>query len=340
MHALDIQAQMAPVSEALPCGEDLDSDPSFQALEVAARGKPEQQFGETLIAAQAPEWPVMQELALGLLQRTRDLRIAMHVLRAMTRLQGFSGFASGVQLVRGLLQQHWTHVHPQLDASDHDDPTARLNALAPLAHADAVIADLRAAYLGHPREGILVRQVEVGLRKAEPLRGEPVPTEAGVRTALLDAEKAAPGLADQIAATHEHLGAIDRIVTDKLGPARGPDLRPLMSLTGLLLQATQSRVDAGSAQDAASAGSTANQGAPVQPPQAPAHLSGITSRDHALRTLDLVCEWITQHEPTNPAPLLIRRAQRLMNKNFMDIVRDLAPEGLKEVERIAGVTSE
>jgi len=34
--------------------------------------------------------------------------------------------------------------------------------------------------------------------------------------------------------------------------------------------------------------------------------------------------------------LLIRRAQRLMDKNFLEIIRDLAPDGLGQVERIAG----
>ena len=68
--------------------------------------------------------------------------------------------------------------------------------------------------------------------------------------------------------------------------------------------------------------------------------SAIANRDDALKALDQVCEWIERHEPTNPAPLLIRRAKRLMTKSFMDIVRDLAPDGLSQVERIAGVENE
>ena len=62
------------------------------------------------------------------------------------------------------------------------------------------------------------------------------------------------------------------------------------------------------------------------------------SRDDAIRTLERVCEWIERHEPSNPAPLLIRRAQRLMRKNFFEIIRDLAPDGLDAVERIAGIS--
>jgi type VI secretion system protein ImpA len=49
-----------------------------------------------------------------------------------------------------------------------------------------------------------------------------------------------------------------------------------------------------------------------------------------------ICDWIERHEPSNPAPLLLRRAQRLMNKSFLDIVRDLAPNGVDQVEMLAG----
>ena len=59
-----------------------------------------------------------------------------------------------------------------------------------------------------------------------------------------------------------------------------------------------------------------------------------------VRSLDRACEWLERHEPTNPAPLLIRRAQRLMGKSFLEIIRDLAPAGIDQIENIAGNASE
>jgi type VI secretion system protein ImpA len=43
-----------------------------------------------------------------------------------------------------------------------------------------------------------------------------------------------------------------------------------------------------------------------------------------------------QHEPSNPAPLLIRRAQRLVQMNFLEIVKDLMPDSLSTIEKLAG----
>jgi type VI secretion system protein ImpA len=331
MAEINVDAFLAPVSDTAPCGEDLEYDPSFQVLEEAARGKPEQQFGDTVIAAQEPDWRVMQEQGVALAQRTRDLRVAIHLLRANTRLHGFGGFASGIKLVRGLLEQHWALVHPQLDASDNNDPTMRLNALAPLGDGASVLADLRQAIIGSPRDGITVRQVELGLGKAEPAGPENVPTQAGVTDALTAADQQFPGLFGLLATAHADVRAIEAVIDTQLGAASGPDLRPLRALTQLLAQA------AGSEPEAAATAESADGVAPVA---RSAGVGSINNRDDAIKALDRVCDWINRNEPTNPAPLLIRRAQRLMGKSFLEIIRDLAPDGLKDVERIAGVDSE
>jgi type VI secretion system protein ImpA len=38
--------------------------------------------------------------------------------------------------------------------------------------------------------------------------------------------------------------------------------------------------------------------------------------------------------------LLIRRAQRLMNKSFVEIMQDLAPDSLEQIRHIAGLKNE
>ena len=72
---------------------------------------------------------------------------------------------------------------------------------------------------------------------------------------------------------------------------------------------------------------------------APTAATGTTelrSREDVIRVLDRVCQYLDRHEPSNPAPLLIRRAQRLLSMNFLDIMKDIAPDALATVENIAG----
>ena len=121
---------------------------------------------------------------------------------------------------------------------------------------------------------------------------------------------------------------IEAVINDKCGAAQGPDLRPLRVLLEALAHAGDALLGLAAAPNEDSRGPT-GAAATVSSTQ-------IGSRGDVLRTLDRACDWIEQHEPTNPAPLLIRRAQRLMNKNFLEIIRDLVPEGVDQVERIAG----
>lgn len=333
MTLLPVDRLLAPLDELAPCGEDLEYDPAFLALEEAARGKPEQQFGETVIPAQAPDWRQVHEDALALAERTRDLRLAVLLARAGAHLHGIRGYADGLALVAGLIEQHWDRVYPALDADDANDPTMRLNALAPLVDAATGLADLRQASVGSGRIPLTVRQIELSAGKAEPHDDESVPTPAGIAQALQAIEGQTEGVLEALQSPYVQLLRIESVLLDKVG-AQGPDLKPLQTIARWLEgAATSARTDGADADtpDAAFDFDTSAAGSAVA--SAP---GALRHRDDVVRALDQVCDWIQRNEPTNPAPLLIRRAQRLMTMDFMDIIRDLAPEGLSQIENIAG----
>ena len=62
----------------------------------------------------------------------------------------------------------------------------------------------------------------------------------------------------------------------------------------------------------------------------------ISTREDALYLLELVSTYFRSNEPSSPVPMLIDRAQRLARMEFLDILRDLAPEGLSQAETVAG----
>ena len=62
----------------------------------------------------------------------------------------------------------------------------------------------------------------------------------------------------------------------------------------------------------------------------------LTSRREAERVLDIVCAYFERYEPSSPVPLLLRRAKGLISKNFVEIIRDVVPSGLKEAEGLEG----
>jgi type VI secretion system protein ImpA len=342
MALIDVDSLLAPISDGAPCGPDLEYDSVFLALEEAAKGKPEQQFGDTIIPGEDPDWRQMQTLSRELLGRTRDIRVAVHLLRASTRLQGLRAAAEGLQLVHGLLAQHWDHVHPKLDADDDNDPTMRLNALAPLVDGDNFIADLRKGGTGG-RNGVTGRDIELAFGKGQPPEGETFVPAPGVLQALQDAQANDDGLCQALAGMVDTAAAIDAIVSDK-ATVSGPEFRPLRLLLQALRDAAQQALGGGAVAGAEGAegseGGDAAAGGAGGGVVVPGGLGALRSRQDAINTLDKVCQWIELNEPSNPAPLLIRRAQRLINMSFLEIIKDLVPDGVDQVTKLAGIPND
>lgn len=326
---LDLEPLLSPLEGDSPSGPDLVYDPVFVEMEQAALGKPERQYGDKVYPAEPADWAAVHERVLALLPRTRDLRVAVLQARSAARLRGLAGYAQGLGLVRGLLDRHWDSVHPQLDAGEGNDPTMRVNALVPLASGEAGLQDLRAATLSPARGSVTVRDVELAFAPAGAAAGETVPSEAGLVTALQRLLAEHPQAAADAAAAHQAAQAIDAALQARVGAGQAPELGPLLALTGALSRAMARA--GGNAADGtdASPAAGADGGGSVA-------VGAIRNRSDAARELGRVCEWIERNEPSNPAPLLIRRAQRLMDKSFLEIIRDLAPDGLGQVERIAG----
>ncbi|MFO1267183.1 MAG: type VI secretion system protein TssA [Rubrivivax sp.] len=341
----DPETLLAPLDDAAPCGEDLEYDPAFQALEEAGKGKPERQYGDKVFPAEPPDWLTVHEKALEVAGRTRDLRPAVWLARSGARLQGLAGATRGLQLVHGLLERQWDHVHPQLDASDNNDPTMRLNALLPLYRADAALADLRAATLAPVRGGLTLRELELGLGLDEPHGDESQPTEEGVLNGLQQLLAKHADIADTLAAAAAAAQGIADTVQANVGSSSAPDAAPLLRLLSAgskALARLQGEGDAGSDTSETDAGDDSSDSDSDDGPRSRGAGRGgsLRTRADAARELERIATWIEQHEPSNPAPLLIRRAQRLMNMSFIDIIRDMASAGLDQVETIAGPREE
>ena len=71
-------------------------------------------------------------------------------------------------------------------------------------------------------------------------------------------------------------------------------------------------------------------------PQAGRFSGEIKNRSDVIRAIDQICEYYRSAEPGNPVPLLLRRAQRLVDKDFMTLIEDLIPESVSQLANITG----
>ena len=331
---LDAESLLTPLSEASPSGSDLEYDDAFRAMEEAGEDKPETEWGDRIYPARPPDWLIVHTEALKLAAQTRDLRVAVWLTRSSARLSGLPGYVDGLRLIHGLVERYWETLHPALDASEENDPTARLNALLPLGSFAAGLADLRAARLTGERGGLTVRSIELAFHGAEPVRDESVPTESGVLEGIGAAVSDRPDVLLVLGSVAELLAAIVGTLMQHVPATALPDFEALQKL-GTILERAADRVDASAL---AAVGGVAPGGrAGGEIAIAGPGNGAIATREEAVEALERVCTWLERHEPSNPAPLLIRRSQRLMNKNFLDIIRDLAPDTLDQIEKLAGI---
>jgi type VI secretion system protein ImpA len=86
----------------------------------------------------------------------------------------------------------------------------------------------------------------------------------------------------------------------------------------------------------AASGSSGDAAADASPPLSASVSGAISSREDVDRLLDRMCEYYERNEPSSPIPLLLKRCKRLVSANFLDIVRDVAPNAVDQVETLCG----
>ena len=335
---IDIERLLAGFEDGSPCGPDLEYDPQFIALEAAARVKPEQQIGETIIPAEQPDWAEVRQQAESLLQRSKDLRVAVLLARALIRRNNLPGLCDGLTLLHGLLERYWDFVHPVPDPDDPDDIIIRLNALAPLSDPEAMLLDVRSALVvaSSPHGRVSVRDILVASGKLQPGKGDTVLSPAQIESAIVAAAAQDGSLLDAARVCADLVNSIYSLLSDKVGTDRATDLRPLSGILKAVVQACSGAV--GEPGEPVQDGSEVVASEPVEPSAVRPVVAGeIRNSADAMRVLDSVCKFFELTEPGNPAPLLIRRAQRLINKSFVEIMQDLAPDSLNQIRNIAGL---
>lgn len=334
---MDIDTFLTPVTPERPCGENLEYDADFQAMEQASQGKTEQQFGDTIIPAEPADWTKVEKLAATLLTRTKDLRILLALTHAWTKRRGLAGYADGLLLLQQALTRYWDSLYPPLEECGEIDPFYRINALAGLGDKSALTATLR--------QSPLLRSAadEISLRDAQALLDgskTECPDYPGGRARLVDdlARGGQPGI-DAVLHIHQRLNALRTILTERLGAAGVPEMEQVQKLIGAVTAACQStdlstlipKREPQMEQESTTVAS-------VSPTSAEADWRTVSlrSREDAQLMLEKVKQYFVRHEPSHPAPLMIERVQRLIEMNFMDIIRDLAPDGVNQLETILG----
>lgn len=345
---IPIDQLLADIAPDNPCGDDLEYDPEFGALDRESRPVAEQVMGETVIPGREPDWSAVRRRALDLLGRTMDLRVSVLLARSLLNTNGLEGLRDGLTLLVRLVNERWEDVHPRLDPDDDLDPTTRVNILTNLCDKETFLKDLRTAPLVvSPAFGlILYRDLLAATGEITTVAEEgktPGLDLTQIKAAFRDADPdAVVATADAARRAHAEIVVLETVLTTKVGVQHAasfaPLAGPLAAIEGFMDERLMDLglVETPPAAPVAAGGAKGNL-PPVAAASARAEPSGeVTSRDDVVRLLDRICAYYARYEPASPVPILLQRAKRLVPMQFVDIIRDLAPDALATIEVYRG----
>jgi type VI secretion system protein ImpA len=327
-----------PVSADRPCGSDLDREGDVQYLNFFAAAEPKlprsyfevkdsngdlKRFDPKSFDSES-----LFEAAQPLFSRTRDLRLAVLLAKVSILARNLDSFINFLDAIAGLLDRQWEGVHPQVEDGDFAYRGVTIESIDAV---PTVIIPLQFLPLfEHRRHGtVTYRTVQIATGEITASEGEPSLDLATIDRILNETDLA------QLKATCANLerlpAVIDRINAiwsekSGSGEALGLDAlaKAVLAIVSWLRPAVNLRdpeaVVAAVEPDGVS-GEDSFDGSPAMAGGA----GKVASAAAAAAALDAVAGFFAKSDPSNPALLLVRQAQQMMGKSFVEMMRILVP---------------
>jgi type VI secretion system protein ImpA len=321
------RALLEPIAAEQPCGQDLEDTSllaSFDTFRV---------FGQSTPFEPVPEWTTVRDSALEALGKSKDLRLLAHLGTALLRTDGLPAFAETLAVAAEWLGTYWAHTYPLVD----EDAILRRNALNCFADQIAVIDGLRRLPLANSRQHgrFSVRDIDLASGVVQPADGEARPDEAQIDAAFaaMPTEELY-ALQQSSSSALDALKRIEAVMRDEGGPGASPSFETLVSHLGRIDRVLRAQLASrnGHAEERSD-----QQAGSVDTEVGVAAIGAIRSRQDAIRALDAVAAFFAQTEPSSPVPLFVERAKRLVAKNFLEVLADVAPDALAQARAVGGV---
>ena len=110
---------LSPIPGPSPGGANLRHDPLYDRIKEARREEDEAPQGEWTHELKKADWPLVIKLCSdAIANRSKDLQLAGWLTEALIRREGFAGFRQGVELCKGMLEQFWESLFPEIEDGD------------------------------------------------------------------------------------------------------------------------------------------------------------------------------------------------------------------------------
>jgi len=347
---MNLETLLEPISATAPCGPDLREQPGATPLTEAREHRRQEDESRIGAEAKTADWEaVVRTASSGIARVSKDLELAAYLIEGLTRTEGFSGLARGLQALAGLVERYWDHLHPGLDDGTID--VEMRVAAVERSGGPGVVAAVRSVPLtgamGNDRP-LSMADFEEAERVEDAARTRPATHKEMLERGSPTMQKWQQALAATPPAQVEAsvaamngalttLAALEAKVRE-LVPSDPPSFAALRNL----LERTQRVLDGAVAASGPAGPAAAQFGQPGAPTPAGAAGGPIDSRHAAVARLAEIAAYLRASEPHSPVSYLIQRCVRWLNMPYEELMRDLVktPEVLRSVRETLGLENE
>jgi type VI secretion system protein ImpA len=330
--AVNVSELLQPIPGAKPSGADLRYEPVYDKIKDARTEEEEAPQGQWARARKTADWAQVVKLTTeALTRRTKDVNLAVWLTEAQLRREGFAGLRNGLELLRGLIENFWDTLYPEIEDGDAELRAAPLNWLG--TRLDIAVKQIPLTRRGY--DFLKYNEAQQMGHEAD-LGGDYNKLEArkeAIERGMLTAEDWDKGFEETPKAFYKALvadidGSVELIAAldefgDKFGEA-SPSysrLRQALEEVGYLaklLLKNKLAVDPDPVEEAPPAGDAAGSfdidvvstgGAAAAVARAPISAEP-ANRTDAVERIVAAARWLRRTEPTNPASYLMLRGLR------------------------------
>lgn len=337
MAAYDILALAEPLSEDGPCGPDLEElgDPDFWQFSANIETEVPSNFDGFFEARRTNvDFEEKLKACYELLERSRDIRLTVWLAKLCLLTRDLSGFVDSLVVTDRLLREHWDHVHP---LPFEGDQTMRMVNIERLDERPSVELPLQYVKLIEDQSGtVAFRDHLVGIGEVQPREGERFRSVDDLNKTFLRCD------VEKIAEARETLETLRTAVAglhsnwlEKAGYEQHVQLERLPALLDRMYAYVHEKLverrpelaeDTTSAEESAPEEEGEGETTAAAVATAPAPQGTIKRSQDVLAALGAVSGYFEAHEPSSPARLLVKQAEVLVGKSWVDVVRTLLPD--------------
>lgn len=340
MAGFDFGSLTGDVSEAEPCGPDLDleGDPNFLNFVARCEGLLPASFftrsdeGDLIpFDRSAIDFPAEFKALDKLLGDTRDFRLLTLYVRLLALNRDLQGVSAAISSIAALASEKWEHVNPKGEDGDYSFRSAILQALDDM---PTIILPLQHLPLATSRRSgaVSYRTVMVARGEAKGRSDEAVLDMNAIERIFAEEDfEALLALRDRWKTIGSSIDAIRIVSTEKAGFEQSVVLERLPDLVTKILSVIDPIVvardpNAASPVEAVDSAETGDAASYPVAGTAPAAVAGeIKDVRAAAAALAAIGKYYQLFEPSNPNALIVRQAQDLVGKSFVEVLKALVP---------------